>query len=119
MTKAIQCFTLPGALGRFIRRRPSQQQLRARTEDTETSKSKLPRSRSERVLSTKKRGQRDCDEDGFSVQELAASFSKFKREDNRVVDSLSKRPSLSEQTKQGNEIILTHGKIGSGKTRLT
>jgi len=70
------CFTLPGAVGRFIRRRPSQQQLRARSEDTETSKSKLPRSRSERVLSTKKRGQRDCEEDGFSVQELAASFSK-------------------------------------------
>ena len=36
----------------------------------------MPRSRSERVLSTKKRGQRDSEEDGFSVQELAASFSK-------------------------------------------
>lgn len=114
MTKALQCFTLPGALGRFIRRRPSQQQLRAGSENTETSKSKLPRSRSERVLSTKKRGQRDCNEDGFSVQELAASFSKFKRGDN-----LSKRPSLSEQNKQGNEIIWTHGKIRSGKTGLT
>ncbi|XP_078360169.1 uncharacterized protein LOC144644531 [Oculina patagonica] len=63
------------AVGRFIRRRPSQQQLRARLEDTEASKNKLPRSRSERVLSTKKRDQRDSEEDGFSVQELTASFN--------------------------------------------
>lgn len=71
------CLTSSGALGRFIRRRPSQQQLRARTEDNEANKCKLPRSRSERVLSTKKRSQRDSEEDGFSVQELTASFSKY------------------------------------------
>ncbi|PFX15427.1 transcription factor E2F7-like isoform X2 [Stylophora pistillata] len=61
------------ALGRFIRRRPSQQQLRPKSEETEANKSKLPRSRSERVLSTKKRGQQES-EDGFSVQEIVAAF---------------------------------------------
>lgn len=79
------CFTSSGAIGRFIRRRPSQQQLRARSEDTDTSKSKLPRSRSERVLSTKKRDQRDNEEDGFSVQELTASFSKLTDESDSTV----------------------------------
>lgn len=65
-----------GAVGRFIRRRPSQQQIRPKTGETEASKSKLPRSRSERVLSTKKGGHQEC-EDGFSVQEIAASFGKL------------------------------------------
>lgn len=62
-----------GAVGRFIRRRPSQQQLRS--EDPDASKCKLPRSQSERVLGTKKH----CggEEDGFSVQELTAPYGKF------------------------------------------
>ena len=65
--------SLTGAVGRFIRRRPSQQQLRS--EDPGASKCKLPRSQSERVLGTKKH----CggEEDGFSVQELTASYGKF------------------------------------------
>ena len=65
--------TLTGAVGRLIRRRPSQQQLRS--EDPDASKCKLPRSQSERVLGTKKH----CggEEDGFSVQELTASYGKF------------------------------------------
>lgn len=67
----------PGAVGRLIRRRPSQQQIRARSEDSEASKCKFPRSQSERVLGTMKRGQRDSEDDGFSVQELAASLGEF------------------------------------------
>lgn len=65
--------SLTGAVGRLIRRRPSQQQLRS--EDPDASKCKLPRSQSERVLGTKKH----CggEEDGFSVQELTASYGKF------------------------------------------
>ena len=69
-------FCSSGAVGRFIRRRPSQQQLRARSEVSEASKCKLPRSQSERVLGSKKREQCDNEEDGFSIQELAASFGK-------------------------------------------
>ena len=65
------CHLLLGAVGRFIRRRPSQQQIRARSEDSEASKCKLQRSQSERVLGTK---MCDSEEDGFSVQEITASF---------------------------------------------
>lgn len=71
VTHVVLSFT--GAVGRLIRRRPSQQQLRS--EDPDASKCKLPRSQSERILGTKKH----CggEEDGFSVQELTASYGKF------------------------------------------
>ena len=80
MTKP--CFSIlpSAAMGRIIKRRPSQQQIRSSSIDpAAASKGKMPRSRSEKVLGSKKTcfsGQRDTEEDGFSVQELAASLGK-------------------------------------------
>lgn len=62
------------AVGRLIRRRPSQQQIRVKSADTDARNCKLQRSRSERVLGTKNRALYDNEEDGFSVQEITSSF---------------------------------------------
>lgn len=62
------------AVGRLIKRRPSQQQIRARSEDSDTKKCKLPRSRSERILGTKSKAFFENEDDGFSVHEITNSF---------------------------------------------
>ncbi|XP_068711100.1 transcription factor E2F8-like isoform X4 [Montipora foliosa] len=62
------------AVGRLIRRRPSQQQIRVKSADTDARNCKLQRSRSERILGTKNRALYDNEEDGFSVQEITSSF---------------------------------------------
>ena len=76
----VLCLVMVGAIGRLISRRPSQQQMRVRsTEAVAASKTKMPRSRSEKVLGSKRKyvpDQRDSEEDGFSIYELTASFGK-------------------------------------------
>ena len=64
-------------MGRLIKRRPSQQQIRARSEDSDTKKCKLPRSRSERILGTKSKAFFENEDDGFSVHEINNSFGKL------------------------------------------
>ena len=64
-------------MGRLIKRRPSQQQIRARSEDSDMKKCKLPRSRSERILGTKSKAFFENEDDGFSVHEITNSFGKL------------------------------------------
>ena len=66
-----------GAFGRLISRRPSQQHLRSIKSD-KSLKSKLPRSRSDRTLTNKKRvfssdseNTKSSEEDGYSMQEIS------------------------------------------------